>query len=481
MKRIIFLILFLLMVPLVVAQSLEVVPGTKQDGNVYHSFDKADISVVPETAYSTDGTFNQTTYFTNTYNTPVYVYFDAYFNESIKGIGYEEYKAPTYSYKERDYKTWGEAHHYHTTEGTLVQPGETVSFRMGYEIEDIEKYAGKTGKWNARLWGTLTDDWTKIESQEALFDYAIDPVFSQVNATGEADGIHSYEATEWAMQDFIANMTGTVDMICLDLGRGAATDGTVYVELMDENFTSKYMGSIQVSDMPAWPAHDYVCISENTFFVNNASRYNITAHGVGNTAEVYWAQSVGDQEAGIQSCRNQDNYTSSWETCVRDNGYQVWGNESGAGGPPAADPPGIEINYTYTAPILETINQTHFLNVTWYPTGNVSNVTSANLSYNGVLYLADINEVGSNWTSFNYSDLPTPIVYANSTNLQFNWTYNVLYNNSIEEQNQTSNVTQPVNWAFYPQNIGVVGNVTEATTESYTYQFEDQNSNVPVT
>lgn len=189
------------------------VRGTSSNGDVSHDFGKTFLRVSPETAISSDNDYSQNIIITNTYGVDLYYYIDGFFSpkdisnaqifstsyttaQEVKYVrtcssvynsssskneevcsyvenGFNTVVRPVYSSLTKTTKDWGEQKHYLSTTGFLVKAGETKDFQIRYKTNN------DYGKWNARVWADTKDDYTCIEKENCVFDFVIDPFYSQ--------------------------------------------------------------------------------------------------------------------------------------------------------------------------------------------------------------------------------------------------------------------------------------------------------------
>lgn len=121
----------------------------------------------------------------------------------------------------------------------------------------------------------------------------------------------------------------------------------------------------------------------------------------------------------------------------------------------------VSYNTTFVNPVFETSNQFFTINLSWAGI-SVSNITSANLTYNNNLYTGVWTTGGSDYSVYNVTNVRPPTVASNNTAVSFNWTYYVQYINGTNQTNITTDDTQQVYWAYYPQTLNRTANITEA-------------------
>lgn len=133
----------------------------------------------------------------------------------------------------------------------------------------------------------------------------------------------------------------------------------------------------------------------------------------------------------------------------------------------------VVVNQTFQNPAFETANYNYTINIS---TGeNLTPTSAVNLSLNGTTYIASQLLNGSDgfnnsWSVWNVSNVRMPLVSVNLTNWTFNWTYQYAFttNSTLLVSNTTTNETQGIIWAFYPETIIHELNTTEATRINWT-------------
>ena len=212
------------------------VKGTISNGDVSHDFGKTILTVSPEKALSITDKFEQTLTITNTYGNDLYFYVSNYADKkSVKAtsiyeigsktvtsnkydntciggkdcaiVGNTTFEIPTYTLIDSKSEVWGDNFNEHTIKGILIKQGQTKNFLVKYQS------LTNTGKWNARVWANLIDDWRSIEKEEAVFDVIIDPSWS-AGTTGLRSAWQFSEAsgTSTTTDSFNVSNTGNVSL-----------------------------------------------------------------------------------------------------------------------------------------------------------------------------------------------------------------------------------------------------------------------------
>lgn len=428
-----------------------------------------------------------------------------------------------------DYKLWGQANHYPTRKGIYVPIGETRQFRIKYET------VNKEGKWNARIWANTNDDWTCIldENQSCLYDYTIDPTFSGGDPTAtwqfnEGSGTTTASSTgSWGN----GNLTGTPVWVGGIYQNALRYDGAnSYTSLPTMSFRGITVGSLNVwimnnqssgvnreilafettagsytfrlgkqathqcyyqisgtfDNCPAiqvwstrteWSMYTLVWnTTEMNLFINGSyfDGLNASLTGTGTNYNWWVARSFGN---GYYNGTIDELYVWNGTKLSASQSNELWNGGSGLFYPFTSIT--VEsINFTWTTPAFETGNYNFVLNVTWNTTSsNITNVSSANLTYNNINYVADYHSGNANGSAWNVTLRPD-LTSTNNTARTFNWSYHLNENNgSVNRTNTTNNGQQNVIWAYYPINIAYSLNETESDTINWTINTTFYGSN----
>lgn len=232
-------------------------PNINGDTIIYDS-NFANMTVYPNTAYSSNNNYEQTFEICNKVNQSGYLFLSYQFTDLLKSGKFskltktiEELNVPIFNsdkteilgYKLENYTklTYDEVlnaishlfsnqiHNYLTQQGIYLLPRQCITYRINYEPS-----SSINNKWNLRLWGNTVDDWSCVLSSTCLFDYLLDPLF--VNLTNSVAGDWNFNST---LLDSVklSNGTGTGSFAYitspLDQAVNFTATGGQYVSLPD--------------------------------------------------------------------------------------------------------------------------------------------------------------------------------------------------------------------------------------------------------
>lgn len=489
-------LLFLVMLSTIVTASDDAVSGGVMDGlGVYESFNLARLSVFPEKAISSDKNFYQEITVKNEYSAPLYFFFDSHFNnelvmiKTVDGTTFNsddavksdtEYGYATGLVSSIDsvsgtswgYTKWGDANHYLTLKGVLLQPSEEYVFPINYTTVDGE------GKFNVSIWASVNDEWTDVldTNKQTVFHYTLDPTYiSLANGTGSSLDVGSTSTFDFQVaQPF--NVTCDTAM-CEVLSVVVAMDrqGTPVdsVQLSLQGFIGKPDGNTVSDSIKTVLGMDIPTSISNITF--NYSTPVLIANG---TDYVVFIERTGAVN-GVNYTRVRHTGIGGGRSIQKDGSSNDWPNQTGTGAIQLYIQNNLGVpNYTITVyntswvtPVFESSLNNFTINLSWAM--NISNVTRdsvlVNLTYNNTVYTPSVltngTDNGNNsWAVFNVSGVVAPLIFLNGTNISFNWTFYSVSSNGTNQLNVSSTNSQMI--MKIPQFITVnyTGNVTNGTS-----------------
>lgn len=382
---------------------------------------------------------------------------------------------------------WGDDYHYVNQHGDLFESGECKTYSLNYKPSDYQN------KWNLRVSGSKTDDWSCIQDETCAYSDTLDPMYTAnemvinqttctaLNNLGAPNNIYG--------QSFIFN----------------ATAGKTFITGFEWGFINSSTAGTQITAGSTLTArlhwNETTTNSTVLFSTDVTSQLQQAAAGSACSAVVIKNVSV-----NWGALNQSGNYTVTIELRGEGGATQLWSVENtsnpyangkcfSCGGIPNVFSAGSDFTFRIYAATVNpnaTVN-----NETWtngWETGlmnftiNVSidkslfnNITTANFSYNGTVYneLSMTNTSGGNWTQFTVA-VRAPLIVYNTTSFNFNWSFTERGNFSTIAMINSSNRTNTVLWGYWVNNVTWTSSVGQGASNTWYFNLSKMvNDAVP--